>query len=111
MNFNLKKPCADCPFRTDKPHQKGWLGRERAQEIADAITQLDGTFTCHKTLQQPQALQQHCAGAMIMLEHLEQPNQMMRIAERLGLYDHTQLNMTAPTHSTVEDFVDFHTPK
>lgn len=29
----------------------------------------------------------HCAGAMIVLEHEERPNQIMRIAERLGFYD------------------------
>jgi hypothetical protein len=38
----------------------------------------------------------HCAGALIMLERLGQPSQMMRIGERLGLYDRTGLDMEAP---------------
>ena len=37
----------------------------------------------------------HCAGALIYLEKRERPHQMMRISERLGMYDYTQLDMTA----------------
>lgn len=47
MNFDLKKPCAKCPFRTDC--LKGWLGEERAEEIATGITEEQQTFSCHET--------------------------------------------------------------
>jgi hypothetical protein len=33
---------------------------------------------------------------LIYLEKRQQPHQMMRIAERLGLYDYRQLDMQAP---------------
>lgn len=33
------------------------------------------------------------------------PNQMARICERLGLYDHTQLDKTAPVYATWAEFV------
>lgn len=64
----------------------------------------NGSFHCHKTGEHddesgdfvPTENSSHCAGALIFLEHRKQPNQMMRIAERLGLYDHTKLNMKAP---------------
>lgn len=37
----------------------------------------------------------HCAGALIFNEKRETPHQMMRICERIGLYDMTKLNMEA----------------
>ena len=84
MNFDLKNPCKDCPF---KEGSSSVVHSERAKEIAEAITEKQGTFTCHKTLVLKEEDRQHCAGAMTMLEHIERPNQMMRIAERLGYYD------------------------
>jgi len=47
----------------------------------------------------------HCAGALILLEKLEQPSQMMRIAERLRMYDARQLDMDAPVFESFEDMV------
>jgi hypothetical protein len=114
MNYDLVRPCDNCPFRSDKPF---FFSRERAEEIADGITRQQRTFTCHKTTvacgedeefggmkDGPNA--QHCAGAMILLEKLAQPNQMMRIAERLGMYDRTKLDMDAPVYDSVEEFID-----
>ena len=97
MNFSLKTTCGqNCPFRTDC--KSGWLGENRAQEIVDSITRDQQTFACHNTTEFDDDGdhvrtdgEQHCAGAMIMLEKINRPNQMMRIAERLGMYDHTKL--------------------
>ena len=108
MNFNLINPCKDCPFRTDKPNQQHWLGEARAEEICQSLINKQQTFQCHKTLDLPKDKHQHCAGAMIMLEHIQKPNQMMRIAERLGMYDHTKVNMNAPVFTNPEDFIEFH---
>ena len=113
MNYTMTTPCPHCPFRTDIP---GYLSEERMQDIIDAL--LSGkTFTCHKTTvpdehdegamrDGPNA--QHCAGALIFLEHLEAPNQMMRIAERLGFYDRTKLDMNAPVPDDQWELVDHH---
>jgi hypothetical protein len=113
MNYDLKKPCAHCPFRTDC--RPGWLGRSRAQEIATAITDQQATFACHETTvegedgeQKETNDSQHCAGAMILLEKINRPNQMMRICERLGLYDRTKLDMDAPVFDTPKEFVKHH---
>lgn len=110
MNFDLKNPCNTCPFRYDR---HGFLMEQRAQEIANH----DGTFACHKTIKaslherhNPEN-EQHCAGFLIMREHMQKPNQTMRIAERLGLYDYQQLNMLAPIFKNREDFVAFHVTK
>lgn len=110
MKFELTKPCKDCPFRTDC--LKGWLGRGRAIEIAHSLTALQQSFPCHKTTEEtgnPKNGEQHCAGALIMLEHMEKPNQMMRIAERLRFYDRFKLKMSAPVFTDTDEFIDHHT--
>jgi hypothetical protein len=33
-------------------------------------------------------------------------SQMMRIAERLGMYDHTKLDMDAPIYDSFDDMID-----
>ncbi len=110
MNFALTKPCDNCPFRTDiKPYLSG----VRAEEIASSL--LKGqTFPCHKAAEYDDATgkyivgmekEQHCAGAMIVLEHMNAPNQMMRIAERLGLYNRKKLEMESPVHDDLDEWV------
>ena len=116
MKYAMTNPCAKCPFRHDIP---GYLMAERAEEIAETLTTYQGVFPCHETVDYKGADDeegngvvkddsQHCAGAMIMLEHMEMPNQMMRIAERLGMYDATKLNMWAPVFDDAEAFIEHH---
>lgn len=105
MKFDLVRPCANCPFRSDRP---GYLTAERVESIINAITREQRTFSCHKTnrFEDGEAVEtansQHCAGALIFLERMEAPNQLMRIAERLGFYDRTKLDMDAPVFEDVE---------
>jgi hypothetical protein len=106
MKFEMTTPCDQCPFTTGPKAVR--LSVARAREIYASITTYDAPFPCHKTLDYDDddaeedadvcvpADAQHCAGAMIMLERMNRPNQMMRIAERLGLYDRSRLQMTAP---------------
>ncbi|WP_020397108.1 DUF6283 family protein [Thiolinea disciformis] len=115
MQFNLKRPCANCPFRNDKPDQQGWLGALRAADIIVAITAQQGTFSCHKTTDigdEGEVIEtkntQHCAGALILLEKIERPNQMMRWMERIGKYDRNRLDMNAPVFDNTSDFIEFH---
>lgn len=84
MKFNLTKPCSQCPFANKC--RKGWLGRKRAQDIANGVLHEDKTFTCHKTLDRKKADQSHCYGALVLVEKLGKPNNMLRIAGRLQLY-------------------------
>ena len=70
MNLpNVKKPCAQCPFRKDT--LKGWLGARRMTEILAA-----DTFVCHKKTD----LQ--CAGHMLIKGD---ENSFVRLAGRLGI--------------------------
>jgi hypothetical protein len=110
MNYTMTSPCAKCPFRNDIP---GYLTKARAREIVGCITQGDGTFACHETLDydgedgegEETPTTQHCAGAMILLEKLNRPNQMMRICERLGMYDAGKLKMDAAVVDSPREFI------
>ncbi len=103
MRFDLVRPCKDCPFRSDIP---GYLTVERVRQIVNDITHRQATFSCHKTntFRDGETIEtkesQHCAGAMIFLERIERPNQLMRIAERFGSYDHKRLDMDSPVFKT-----------
>lgn len=63
----------------------------------------EGQFPCHKSAtvnddNEFEATEKSvaCAGALIFLEKRNKPNQMMRISERLGMYDYRKLDMDAP---------------
>lgn len=106
MNYNLTTPCPHCPFRTDLSY--GAFPLDRADEIAEGLLN-NQTFSCHATTTEkgrdnnhPKA--SHCAGALIVLEKIEQPHQMMRIAERLGMYDRHKLDMEAAVYDDLETF-------
>ena len=40
------------------------------------------------------------------MEKTGQPNQMMRISERLGLYDYRSMNMEAPVYGSLDEWVE-----
>jgi hypothetical protein len=92
VNYTKTTPCPDCPFLTGTEHA---YTDERLADLAS------GPFPCHKTAKlknseyQATEKSQHCAGALIYNEKRKQSNQIMRIAERLGLYDYTKLDMGA----------------
>ena len=111
MKFDMTSPCPQCPFRNDI---RPYLRADGAEEIANAL-ESGSTFTCHKTtvpdpdsdgemMDGPNA--QHCAGALILLEKLEAPNQMMRWMERIGFYDRRKLDMDAPVFDDFDEFIE-----
>jgi hypothetical protein len=108
MKFDLKKPCLKCPFKKDT--LKGWLGKERSEGIINHLLEDDGHFTCHETIKhgKQKINEQHCAGAMILLEKNNHPNQAMRIAERLRLYNRHELDMNANVFDTGKEFINRH---
>jgi len=107
VNYTLKTPCADCPFRSDI---KAYIRPDRVDEIDRSLEQ--GTFPCHRTLvytggdeEEPEIPEssQHCAGALILLEKLNRPSQTMRIAENIRLYDRRKLDMKSAVYNTFEE--------
>lgn len=96
MKFSLVRPCPKCPFRRDC--LSGWLGEVRSSEIAQSVLHGDLTFACHETTAfaeddhgedtyAPTGEEQHCVGAMLLVEKEGAANSMLQVAERLGLRD------------------------
>jgi hypothetical protein len=96
----MTTPCNLCPFRNDAGRLH--VATSRLRGFAS------GEFCCHKTGETVDSDgddcgeivggkdSQHCAGLLIFLEKQDRPHQMMRICERIGLYDRRKLNMAAP---------------
>jgi hypothetical protein len=104
MNYNMTEPCDACPFL---------IGSGFTWESLKAHA--SGEFACHKTctVEENEELgsyfaarknSPHCAGALIFLEKQGSPHQMMRICERLGMYDRRKLNMKANVGSKPKDY-------
>jgi hypothetical protein len=97
MHYNMTTPCDQCPF-TMTPKQFS---------MKQLLAHASGEFACHKACNLEETddrgsifvpkgdMTPHCAGALIFLEKRDAPHQMMRIVERLGMYDRTKLNMEA----------------
>jgi len=109
--FRLKKVCANCPFRSDKLFTG--LTPSRVTEIAESIR--DGSvFHCHATLDYDRLddedrsspvveKSQFCAGALATMEKGDEPNQAVRIGERLGLYDPQEFDWeTQPVYEGID---------
>ncbi|MDI3258384.1 MAG: hypothetical protein QJR02_01485 [Sinobacteraceae bacterium] len=102
MKYNLYTPCDECPFlkgsgftwRRLTAHASGEFPCHKACDLDDE----QGVFVERKNGKTP-----HCAGALIFLELQNHPHQMMRIYERLGLYDRTKLDMSAPVVRSLSD--------
>jgi len=115
--YTLTDPCGHCPFRCDKPP---FLDEDRAKEIAESL-EGGATFYCHQTIDYDRAFEEDgpasgditgrsraCAGSLITLEKEDRPNQIMRIGERLGLYERDRLNMDAPVFGSMQEWVAAH---
>lgn len=104
--YDMTSPCPKCPFRSDIP---AFLTAARVREIEESLKRAE--FPCHQTLDyetddgEPVETKntKHCAGALILLEKLERPSQMMRICERIGLYDRRKLKMDAPVFDSFRE--------
>ncbi|OTG87843.1 hypothetical protein [Acinetobacter sp. ANC 3813] len=116
MNFDLRAPCGNCPFRTDVKTNYDWLGKGRAEGIAQTLN--ENVFPCHKTTIHDDdgeydafnPKEQACYGAIVVLEHEGKlfQNQMMRIADRFGMYQHHQINLSLPIVRSRSQFIAVH---
>lgn len=105
----LKRPCKDCPFRTDSPR---YLADARYVSIAKALVDEGKSFSCHKTLESEPGSgelvigdsSRECAGAMIWLQAQGRPSAIMQIMERLGAWSPDRLDLEAPVYRTRRGF-------
>lgn len=101
MNYKMTTPCDACPFLIGS----GFTFKSLAMHAR-------GEFGCHKACDlnedsghyEPHEKTPHCAGALIFLEKRDKPHQMMRICERIGVYDRSKLDMNAPVGSKPSDY-------
>lgn len=100
MRFDLKKPCKDCPFTKGNCFEQG-LPRKRVQQIIDDISS-DKTFPCHKHNDSSQ----QCAGATIMVQQENMPNQSLQIAERLGISKPKNLSGKDKIYSSINEMLN-----
>lgn len=90
MQYNLTRPCKNCPFLKAKGAVR--LSEARAMEIGEMmLSSQGGEFTCHKTSSStndvPKDMEQHCAGAIAFAFKHDNMTQMMRITQRLGMFN------------------------
>lgn len=109
MHYDMRAPCQERPFI------KG-----SGFTFEALVEHASGEFPCHKLcdLDEDEGVYKerkgktasgrdhtpHCAGALIFLEKMGRPHQMMRISERLGMYDHTKLDMGANVGCEPSDY-------
>lgn len=85
MNFNLTRPCGNCPFRVEGAIE---LRPGRLAGIVRALLADDrSSFLCHKTTHRKRAEQSVCAGAMVYLLKAGRPSVAMRLAFRFQMLD------------------------
>ena len=73
VGWNLKQPCADCPFTKRAPFHEGVAGS--LPNYVERIESHQFAHTCHKTDRRPECdgphtwdgKPEHCAGALMML--------------------------------------------
>lgn len=113
MDYTLRRPCPNCPFRTDIVQPRlSPAHASKVKAMVRAIMNDDMTFACHKTNcvdEQGEALDteevQFCAGAMILLEKSGRSHAMLGEAARQGEYDASLLDTNAPVYESMEDML------
>lgn len=89
--FSMKKPCNNCPFRTDDKAIHLRVGR--IEGIAEDLESNDrAVFPCHKTnLLSDDDTNQHCYEAMKYLANTGNESVPMRLAAAFGMLDMKEL--------------------
>jgi hypothetical protein len=107
--YTLTDPCKSCPFLTDQDYR---LGEERARGIVEETEDLSN-FVCHKTVNyteeggsEPSTRNRPCAGMLIIREKEGRRNAITQIAERLGIFDPSILNLDAPVHDSLDEWIE-----
>lgn len=104
QKFTRQHPCKNCPFRKDV--LKGWLGKERAEEIAAA-----NSFVCHKTVDHEHeestgdmSKRKQCAGFLLLKGSEAQAVEMANVLQ-------IDLNLQGRNlvFDTKEEFIKHHT--
>lgn len=108
--FDLKRPCVNCPFRKGQGENFAWPFH-RLHEIKTATA-----FQCHKTVDyenfdDPEKRAgdkpQQCAGLMAVLMREKKDNQIMQVAQRLGV-DLSGVDPDGEAYASWDDVIEAH---
>lgn len=121
MEYDLKKPCKNCPFRTDDTAIR-FANRERAEEIEESAYRHG--FPCHKSaVFQEESFEgaeddgyvagentQHCAGYMIM-QIFSGETEWPAVNNDPDIVDAfaNKMDWNAPVFQNCDDFLDANT--
>jgi len=89
MNLNMKRPCANCPFRKEGaiPLRAG-----RLEDIIAGLLADDGhNFACHKTTNFPRRMRSSCMGSIAYLYRAGHQSLAIRVAIRFGMLEASEL--------------------
>lgn len=115
MNFTLRKPCKQCPFRTDIETNYGWLGGDRALEIAHSLSH--SVFPCHKTTRddgedgERSHSENACYGALVFAKKIDYfyTNFVINFAVMSQmLKDPESYRENLPIVSSIQEFSEMH---
>lgn len=103
--FDKMKPCGNCPFRVGR----GALFRLSASRLTEI--RAASAFQCHKTVDygadrpsdRAGVRPQQCAGLMAVLAREAAPNQIMQVAQRMGVLDAARLDPEAAAYKSWAD--------
>jgi hypothetical protein len=118
MGFRLRKPCAHCPWRSDREpfFRRDARGYARARELEESL-QGNHVFPCHRTAEWDDdgnqvvgENTQACAGALITMQKGEGMGNLLRIAARLGAYDPAVLDLDSLTYGSLAEWAQAHHP-
>jgi hypothetical protein len=92
MNFDVKRPCSNCPFRLYGAIE---LRNGRLAQIVHELRADDHKwFICHKTI--GRGSESQCVGAMVYLLKIDAPSVSMRVAAAVGLIKFADLRAQYP---------------
>lgn len=113
--FDLMRPCVNCPFRRGV----GETFQLDARRIAEIVAA--PAFQCHKTVDydgpeddegyattRPGDRPQQCAGLMAVLHRENRLNQIMQVAERLGVLDCSKLDPRGEAYGSLAEVLEAH---
>ena len=104
--FSLKKPCTDCPFRSDKEFP---LSVERKADIAESLKN-GQEFVCHRTvdyLDDDASDQSHscsCAGARETSRRSGIVSNAEQFAQRFG-FEFSAVDTDSPVYDSLDEWV------
>ena len=108
MKTDLRKPCAECPFR--KNHMPGWLGPWDAGDLIRHVHR-DGKFPCHRTIKGnvPENQMQSCAGAAIHMNRAIKRSKDPDHAAHQEVLKDAPASIIESVFQWPQDFINHHT--